>query len=503
MTASRCRSAALLALTLALALAGASRANAGTLQLWATPSKFINPVDLDDGKLSTRVVLPDGYDSRRCWPVIFLLHGTGTDTTPAPREWIDEMHADTAGIRAILVIPGGGPMWWSNQWWGGLRRPGWEDWVLQELIPLVEHRTNVCAGRSQHAIAGYSMGGYGAALLGAERPDYFGSIASFSGVLTPMSASFSSTTSSFSDVWGPVGGFYAAGHDPLNLLANLRSTRVLLSAGDGNAIGTETVTATTRVEEQLFSAMTSQYATAARQAGLAVTLIKHRGAHTWITWQQDLQRLVAWNPFKKVATDPARWSYTTIASQGRAWNYTFAFKKPPKQLLKLERSGATLRAYGAGTLTVDDGAGHKVTAKLPFSLKGKKIGKLRNPPATTPAAAQQLTRVTPTISPAQPGASDPITVSFTTAQALPADMEYGVAYLSTGGACTQQVVARVSQPAKGKQVSVTLSPTGDPTHPRTTWCPGAGAVGLVAVRKGADITSGSILGYATLTIPAS
>jgi S-formylglutathione hydrolase FrmB len=503
------RLTALLVAAAALTLAAfTARADAAqTLQLWATPSTFIasqdlKDRDLDNGKLSTRVVLPDGYTSRKCWPVMYLLHGTGTDTTPAPKEWIDQMHADTAGSKAILVIPGGGPMWWSNQWWGGLRRPAFENWVLQELIPLVEKKLNVCAGRSQHAIAGYSMGGYGAALLGSERPDYFGAVGSFSGVLEPMRADFSGLFSPFVTNWGPVGGFYAAGHDPVVLMKNLRHTRLFVSAGDGNPVADETITAGSRYEELLFSSMSNDYAKAAKKAGIAVTMVNHPGGHTWITWQQDLARITAWNPFKPVPAKPASWSYTTIATQGVAWNYTFAFKKPPTQLLKLERTGATLKAYGAGTLTLKDASGKGVTAKLPFTLRGTKVGKLRNPKASVPTTTTRV-KVTPKISPTAPGASDPITVSFTTAETLPAGKEYGIALLSTSGGCSQTVSARVSQPAKGKLVSVVLRPDGDPANPRTTWCPGAAAVGLVAVDKGAALTGGEILGYVTLTLPAA
>jgi S-formylglutathione hydrolase FrmB len=501
--------AALGAVVLAIAFAVPASA-AQTVQVWNTPSAFINPVDLravdlDDGKLATRVVLPDGYARRKCWPVIYLLHGTGTDTTPAPREWIDQMHVDQTGAKAILVIPGGGPMWWSDQWWNGLRRPGWESWVLQELIPLVEKRIHVCGDRSQHAIAGYSMGGYGAAYLGAQRPDYFGSVASFSGVLTPMTPAFARLQSNFTTIWGPIDGAYAAGHDPLQVVGNLRSTRVLVSAGNGNPVGAETITAISRYEETTFAAQSAAYVKVARKNGVAAKLLNHPGGHTWITWQQDFQRLLAWNPFKRVPAQPRKWQFTTVATRGTAWQYRFAFKKPPSGLVRFAQDGATLTAQGKGTVTLTAAGGLRVTAKLPFRLKGGEATPLKGQSVVKPTVPVAAAPIKVAVTPAAPQAGDPITVSFTTTQALPADQEYAVAFLSLGGeSCAQVVVARISQPAKGQPVTATLRPDGDPAHPRTTWCPGAAAVGVVAVKKGGEVSvAGDILGYATLSLPSS
>ncbi len=47
------------------------------------------PRDLVHGKLVTNVVLPTGYKSRKCWPVLYLLHGTaGPPTNEAPLQWL-------------------------------------------------------------------------------------------------------------------------------------------------------------------------------------------------------------------------------------------------------------------------------------------------------------------------------------------------------------------------------------------------------------------------------
>ncbi len=49
-----------------------------------TPSANVDPSRVSfnsDGKLRANVLLPDGYDGRRRFPVLFLLHGVGDNYT--------------------------------------------------------------------------------------------------------------------------------------------------------------------------------------------------------------------------------------------------------------------------------------------------------------------------------------------------------------------------------------------------------------------------------------
>ena len=73
---------------------------------------------------------------------------------------------DFAGI---VVMPDAGADGPYMNWWNGGRRgaPGWERYHLDELIPLVERRLKVRRGRRFRAVAGFSLGGYGAAFTRA------------------------------------------------------------------------------------------------------------------------------------------------------------------------------------------------------------------------------------------------------------------------------------------------------------------------------------------------
>src|ERR1700712_1813291 len=180
-----------LAGTLTLALAGTAAADPAVQVLNTPAGSYIKKSNLaasdlsPEGQLQTRVMLPTGYDSKKCWPVLYLLHGTGAyPESPAPTEWFDRGFVQQANIPAIVVVPGGGEMWWTDQFTAGKHEAQWEQWVWNVVKPKVDKQYNICAGRNQHSIAGLSMGGLGALYLASQRPSYFGTAASFSGVIS-------------------------------------------------------------------------------------------------------------------------------------------------------------------------------------------------------------------------------------------------------------------------------------------------------------------------------
>ena len=95
----------------------------------------------------------------------------------------------------------------------------------------------VAPGRRNHAIAGLSMGGFGATFIGSQLPGYFGSASSFSGLLQHQRPQVEPALEAFGaryqDVFGPQSGFYATGHNSTRLAANLRATRLYVTVGNG------------------------------------------------------------------------------------------------------------------------------------------------------------------------------------------------------------------------------------------------------------------------------
>jgi len=113
------------------------------------------------------------------FPVLYLLHGA----SGSAKSWNESMGKELQKIadekRVIIVAPSAEPFGWyvdsplvaQNQI---------ESYMVKELVPHIDmlYPTN-----KKRAIAGLSMGGHGAMLLGFKYPKIFSSVASASGVL--------------------------------------------------------------------------------------------------------------------------------------------------------------------------------------------------------------------------------------------------------------------------------------------------------------------------------
>ena len=129
------------------------------------------------------VYLPEDYEtSQRSYPVVYLLHGFSDDETGwiqfgEANEIADKGIAEGAFPACILIIPDGKVGWYINSADGKDR---WEDMFINELIPFVEKQYRIRAKKEFRAIAGLSMGGYGALGLAMRNPDLFSSCVALS-----------------------------------------------------------------------------------------------------------------------------------------------------------------------------------------------------------------------------------------------------------------------------------------------------------------------------------
>lgn len=125
--------------------------------------------------LPYNVILPTDYDTSKTtrYPVLYLLHGLMGHYN----DWMARTNiADyAAGYRIIIVMPEGNDSWYIN---------AYETYILQELIPDVQQRYRTIEARYARAIAGLSMGGYGAIKFGLKSPATFVFAASMSGAFS-------------------------------------------------------------------------------------------------------------------------------------------------------------------------------------------------------------------------------------------------------------------------------------------------------------------------------
>ena len=373
-----------LAVAAVLALAAAP-AQGSTLVTWnATTSRYVDPAKAQfngvpagapaqPNALPVNVLLPDGYDPRHTYPVLYLLHGHGDSYW----SWFNPGNGDLAstarGFPGIVVMPEGGQGWYTDWWNGGARgAPGWESYHLRELIPLVEQRLPIRRGRRWHAIAGLSMGAEATMYYASQRPGYFGAAAAFS---PPVSiqrsewpAGFNTQGQDYATVFGDVNGFYAAGHNPLKLVGNLRRTRLFVGVGDGTPVTPHDATNLVgQVAERELHMQADEFVAAARTAGADVTYEVHPGVHDWPYWRGFLADAIRWGMFRPVATHPRAWTFLTVARHSEAWGFTFDFRAAPAAVETLRRSGGRLIGSGAGRVRVRAPSGCRFSATLPFN----------------------------------------------------------------------------------------------------------------------------------------
>lgn len=113
------------------------------------------------------------------YPVIYLLHGL----TGHYNNWTEmsKVAEYASGYKVIVVMPEGGNGWYTDSVSDGKEK--WESYIVEELIPEVDKRFRTLATRDKRAIAGLSMGGFGALKFGLKYPDKFVLAGSFSGAL--------------------------------------------------------------------------------------------------------------------------------------------------------------------------------------------------------------------------------------------------------------------------------------------------------------------------------
>src|SRR5690606_11317066 len=81
----------------------------------------------------------------------------------------------------IIVMPEGGNGWYSDS--ATVESDKYESYIVLELIPEIEKKFRALSNRENRAVAGLSMGGYGALKFGLKHPDKFVLAGSFSGAL--------------------------------------------------------------------------------------------------------------------------------------------------------------------------------------------------------------------------------------------------------------------------------------------------------------------------------
>jgi diacylglycerol O-acyltransferase/trehalose O-mycolyltransferase len=250
--------------------------------------------------VGVRLLLPPAWQRfpNRTWPTLYLLHGC-CDGDMGYRAWTNntDVEALTAHTNVLVVMPAGGSAGFYSNWLSG---PGWETFHLTELRRLLEREYRAGPDR---AIAGLSMGGFGALSYAARHPGMFAAAASYSGVVhtTYQSPAGENLVADIvrgaggdpNGLWGNpdyVPQVWAA-HNPFDLAGRLRGIPVYLSAGNGQPGPLDPPDARPDSLEQFLGGQSVALADELRAKHVRVrTDFYGAGRHAWPYWERALHR---------------------------------------------------------------------------------------------------------------------------------------------------------------------------------------------------------------------
>ncbi|MBV8726810.1 MAG: esterase [Candidatus Eremiobacteraeota bacterium] len=165
----------------------------GDLQIDFIESEALrdNPLG-DPSERPIAVYLPAKYDAEasKRYPVLYCLHGYTGDVaalvSARPWEtnavqWLDRLIARHKMPPAILVIVDGFTRLGGSQYVNSIHNGNYADYVIDEVIPHVDHTYRTIAEEGGRAVLGKSSGGFGSLFLCMTRPGAFGAFASHSG----------------------------------------------------------------------------------------------------------------------------------------------------------------------------------------------------------------------------------------------------------------------------------------------------------------------------------
>jgi putative tributyrin esterase len=199
----------------------------------------VEVVELKSGLLGRsinyRILYPIQYykadKQEKRFPVLYLLHGL----TGQSSNWIDRTRVALYATHydLFIVMVEGGNGWYTDS--ATVPTDKYESYILRELIPDVEKRFRVSQERSGRAVAGLSMGGYGAFKFGLKHPEMFALVASMSGALDVTSATEKelsvpgislTTKDSIMHAFGPANSSARAANDIFKLVREVPSERI-------------------------------------------------------------------------------------------------------------------------------------------------------------------------------------------------------------------------------------------------------------------------------------
>jgi putative tributyrin esterase len=226
-----------------------------------------------------RVLLPDGYQaSLRRYPVLYLLHGLGGNY----QDWTGRSNLAeyTRTLPLIVVMPDGENGWYTNAADGSAK---FEDYLFTELPADVVQKFRTINSRYGRAIAGLSMGGYGALKTALKRPGAFAVVGAFSGAFEVTRQGRlerligAAESERIARIFGPPDSQTRKDNDVFTLAAAMKPPAAPYIYIDCGIADNELIAANREVVAAL------------HKAGVAYEYHEVAGGHTWDYWDRQIR----------------------------------------------------------------------------------------------------------------------------------------------------------------------------------------------------------------------
>jgi S-formylglutathione hydrolase FrmB len=237
-----------------------------------------------NAELPYNVVLPLDYATSATtrYPVIYLLHGL----TGHYSDWLTRTNiADySSQYGLIVVMPEGNDGWYTDS-----ATEKYETYIVKDLLIDVQQRYRTIEARYGRALAGLSMGGYGAFKFGLKYPGTFAFAGSMSGAfgatrVTEKEAGSATNWNNYLKVFGPPGSDTRKANDVFELIKQMTPSRLVSLPYFYFDCGTEDSAWIFDSNRELSSLMLEKK-------------IPHEfrqlpGNHSWVYWDAQVQEIL-------------------------------------------------------------------------------------------------------------------------------------------------------------------------------------------------------------------
>lgn len=259
-------------------------ANAGTIEKGEVKSSILHK------NVSYSVYLPPNYHNVSShFPVIYLLHGYGSDHTAWAKSGKINEYADSAILKGkippvIIVMPDAGVSMYVNA-----RDEGgnYEDFFIHELMYTVENSYRITKNKTSRGIIGHSMGGWGTMLYALKYPELFVAASPLSSGIHDDHDIIYYDDARWETVFGSIFGHQLKGRDRLNEYWYRNSILKIVETMPKTSIEKVHYRISCGDQDYLLKGSILLH-TALREKGVKHELRIKDGDHKWDYWRSDI-----------------------------------------------------------------------------------------------------------------------------------------------------------------------------------------------------------------------